>query len=568
MDIEKKKILILGGWGLVGSAIIRKLVQFNPDTIVILSLKEIEAVDVCNELMSEYSQIKFLPEWGNIFVRNSLKDLSRNELLNNRKYRQALMVDTMEAFDDQSIQASFLNQVISRHKPNIIIDTVNTATALAYQDLYSGYYNLKREMKKSLDNNNSYTEEFHAEVEKTMTTLYIPQIIRHIQILHKSMVDNKTGVYIKIGTTGTGGMGLNIPYTHSEEQPSRILLSKSALAGAHTMLLFLMGRTPGGPIIKEIKPAAAIAWKAIQFGEINKHGKPIQLYDCTPENAIQLNNKFYFSDSGGWKDLNETLKSVYIDTGENGIFSQGEFETITSIGQMEFVTPEEIADNVILEILGDSTGHDIINALNNSIMGPTYRAGYLRHKAMESMIKLQEQHNADSVAFEILGPPRLSKILYEAHLLKSVSKSFMDITNFSATALSEKTQEILLANKELRSKIISIGIPILLNDGKRLLRGPAIKIPVPLGKVSIEMNDENINEWAYAGWVDLRIQNMEVWIQRFNEIYSFIKTQEEEDTSSRFHHGQLYWKINEPINIGKLAAWIFINEDKGLRIKG
>ena len=72
MDIEKKKILILGGWGLVGSAIIRKLVQFNPDTIVILSLKEIEAVDVCNELMSEYSQIKFLPEWGNIFVRNSL----------------------------------------------------------------------------------------------------------------------------------------------------------------------------------------------------------------------------------------------------------------------------------------------------------------------------------------------------------------------------------------------------------------------------------------------------------------------------------------------------------------
>jgi hypothetical protein len=568
LDIEKKKILILGGWGLVGSAIIRKLVQFNPDTIVILSLKEIEAVDVCNELMSEYSQIKFLPEWGNIFVRNSLKDLSRNELLNNRKYRQALMVDTMEAFDDQSIQASFLNQVISRHKPNIIIDTVNTATALAYQDLYSGYYNLKREMKKSLDHNNSYTKEFHAEVEKTMTTLYIPQIIRHIQILHKSMVDNKTGVYIKIGTTGTGGMGLNIPYTHSEEQPSRILLSKTALAGAHTMLLFLMGRTPGGPIIKEIKPAAAIAWKAIQFGEINKRGKPIQLYDCTPENATLLNDKFYFSDSGGWKDLNETLKSVYIDTGENGIFSQGEFETITSIGQMEFVTPEEIADNVILEILGDSTGHDVINALNNSIMGPTYRAGYLRHKAMESMIKLQKQYNADSVAFEILGPPRLSKILYEAYLLKLVSRSFMDITNFSATALSEKTQEILLANKELRSKIISIGIPILLNDGKRLLRGPEIKIPVPLGKVSIEMNDENINEWAYAGWVDLRIQNMKVWIQRFNEIYSFIRTLEEEDTSSRFHHGQLYWKINQPINIGKLAAWIFINEDKGLRIKG
>lgn len=38
-----------------------------------------------------------------------------------------------------------------------------------------------------------------------------------------------------------------------------MLLSKSALAGAHSLLLFLMARTPGGPITKEIKPAAAIA---------------------------------------------------------------------------------------------------------------------------------------------------------------------------------------------------------------------------------------------------------------------------------------------------------------------
>src|SRR3546814_2041559 len=45
-------------------------------------------------------------------------------------------------------------------------------------------------------------------------------------------------------SSGTGGMGLNIPYTHSEEKPSRVLLSKSALAGAHSLLLFLLARTP------------------------------------------------------------------------------------------------------------------------------------------------------------------------------------------------------------------------------------------------------------------------------------------------------------------------------------
>ena len=74
-------------------------------------------------------------------------------------------------------------------------------------------------------------------------------------------------------------MGLNIPYTHSEEKPSRVLLSKSALAGAHTLLLFLMARTPGGPITKEIKPAAAIAWKRIGYGEILRGGRPVPLYD-------------------------------------------------------------------------------------------------------------------------------------------------------------------------------------------------------------------------------------------------------------------------------------------------
>ena len=87
---------------------------------------------------------------------------------------------------------------------------------------------------------------------------------------------------MKIGTSGTGGMGLNIPYTHSEEKPSRVLLSKSALAGAHTLLLFLMARTPDGPITKEIKPAAAIAWKRIGYGEILRGGRPVPLYDAEP----------------------------------------------------------------------------------------------------------------------------------------------------------------------------------------------------------------------------------------------------------------------------------------------
>ncbi len=564
MDIRNRRVLILGGWGLVGTAILRKLAERKPKEVIILSLRESEARESCTLMEKEFPGIAYTPEWGNIFVRTSLKDLSRNELLENSAYRQQLLVDTMEPFTQERFKSAFLHQVISRHKPHIIIDAVNTATALAYQDLYNGYYKLKREMAS---NDSKDNEALFTEVERMLTTLYTPQIIRHIQILHASMMQNKTGIYIKIGTTGTGGMGLNIPYTHSEERPSRVLLSKSSLAGAHTMLLFLMGRTPGGPIIKEIKPAAAIAWKRIDYGEVNRRGKPIRLFDCKPENAILLEDSFSFEPEPTWQDLSQTLKSVYIDTGENGIFSRGEFETITAAGQMEFVTPEEIAINVILEIIGDSTGHDVLNALNNSIMGPTYRAGYIRHFALEEMERLQTRHQVESVAFENLGPPRLSKILYEAHLLKLIAHTIPEIISISPQTLADGVQGLILQDQTLRSQIISIGIPILLSDGKHLLRGPEVMIPTRLGRETLPIDNEQLNEWAYSGWVDLRVENFKLWKKRLETIYQYVKSLNPDDTSSRHQHGRQYWNVDQPLNIGKIAAWIFVNEDKGLRIK-
>src|SRR2546422_5535173 len=85
------------------------------------------------------------------------------------------------------------------------------------------------------------------------------------------MVEVGTRVYVKVGTTGTGGMGLNIPYTHGEDKPSAKLMSKAAIGFAHTGLMFLMARTPGGPIVKEIKPGAMIGYKKVTFQKLRHH---------------------------------------------------------------------------------------------------------------------------------------------------------------------------------------------------------------------------------------------------------------------------------------------------------
>jgi hypothetical protein len=377
----------------------------------------------------------------------------------------------------------------------------------------------------------------------------------------------QTKIYVKIGTSGTGGMGLNIPYTHSEEKPSRVLLSKSSVAGAHTLLLFLMGRTPGGAITKEIKPTGAIAWKRIAFDEIKKRGKSIELVDASLENSISLEKELQLNLDNPFKLTGEKLKSVFIDTGENGTFSRGEFEAISAQGQMEYVTPEEIAEDVIFEIKGGNTGHDIINALDNATLEPTYRAGYLQHAAVEKLEELEEIHNVKSVAFELLGPPRLSKLLHELNLIRLVSGKMIEILNFSPSILSEKIFELIKTNEKLRSEIISIGIPILLPDGKSLLRGNDMKIPPFRGENKLKITEENIELWANDGWVDLRIENMEVWQNRIRAIMDEAQAIPFDDTSSMHVRNKRYWNNFEQINIGKVVSWIFIHEEKGKRMK-
>ncbi len=566
MEIKGKKALILGGWGLVGQAVTRRMIEDEPAEIVILSLEKWQAEEAVELMQKLAPHIKFTPEWGNIFVRESLKDLPRQEILNNPKNRNLLMEDVLDDLSHDIIQRSFLAQVIDRHKPEIIVDCVNSATALAYQDIFTSSIEVRKILGDLREGQNK--DRSISAIERLLITQYTPQLIRHIQILYEAMKRAKTRVYVKIGTSGTGGMGLNIPYTHSEEKPSRMLLSKSALAGSHTLLLWLMARTPDAPITKEIKPTAAIAWKKIAYGEIKKRGNPVRLYDCPPEAAIPLKGKLRREmKKGPWKPLNDTLKKVYIDTGENGIFSYEEFTAITSRGQMEFITPEEIANVVVWEIKGGNTGHDIINALDNATMGPTYRAGYLRSSALQKMMRLQKEYNSDSVAFELLGPPKLSKLLYEAYLLKRCKFSMDEILRHSAEFLANCALELIRTDHKLRSEILSIGIPILLPDGKHLLRGPEMKIPAYRGSNELEITPENIDKWAAEGWLDLRPENFILWQERIRKIKEEVDAIPEDDTSSKYDRDREYWYETNELQPGKIVGWLFLQEEQGLRMK-
>lgn len=525
---------------MVGLAMCRELLERRPREIQIHSLTLAESEEACRELAPLARTSVLTPSAGDIF--GLVHGGTRREKI--RAQLNPLVGDDLQGF--------VLYDLLVGSRPHIVIDAVNTATGIAYRDIFSTAEKVLAQLDGGMD---------EAEVEALLESLYMPRLIRHIQIMYNGMLDAGTGVYVKVGTTGTGGMGLNVPYTHSEEKPSRTLLSKTAMAGAHSMLLFLMARTPGGPIVKEIKPAAAIAWKRIGYGPIHRRREPIRLVDAQPR---PLGSTFSSEDPGAARVREETFDSVFIDTGENGVFSLEEFVTITSGEQMEFVTPEEIARYAVFEIEGGNTGYDIVSALDSAVLGPTYRAGLLRHWAIEKMTALEKEHGVRSVAFELLGPPKNSKLLFEAHLLRAAFRTMGAVRESTAEEVCERLNRLVREEPEEANRIVSVGMPILLESGE-VLRGP--RVIVPPDACNVEVTPEKLERWVRDGWVDLRLANCAKWVERFRRIHAEVQALPEGDTSSRYLRDRHFWKEAQGIQPGKTVAWILSTEEGGWRWK-
>ena len=541
MNIDGRRILVLGGYGLVGTAVCRELLCRNAGEIQIHSLRLEESESARRELAPEAGSTKLSVSGGDIFGLDHPVDPLES------------IGAQLHQLDDEMLETFSLYRLLIDSQPDIVIDCVNTATAIAYRDVYRSAEQLWGELA-----NGKVTKEATADL---LEALYVPRLIRHIQVLFRGLTEGQASVYIKVGTSGTGGMGLNVPYTHSEEKPSRVLLSKSALAGAHTMLLFLMARTPEAPIVKEIKPAAAIAWKRIAHGPILRRGQPILRVDAKPR---ALGETFSTHDPEAGRETEEPLETVFIDTGENGLFSLEEFALLTTAQQMEFVTPEEIARYLVFEIEGGNTGHDIVNALDNAVLGPSYRAGLMRHWALERMADLEREGETKSVAFEMLGPPRNTKLLFEAHLLREAFGTMAAVRKAGAEQITERLNSLVRDEPRLANEIAAIGIPLLLADGT-MIRGPRVIVPSDCSEQ--EITPQRLEKWCGDGWVDLRPANCHCWRERFERIHRDLARIPAGDSSSRFLRDARFWNEKGSIQPGKLVGWILSVEEHGDRFK-
>jgi len=562
-----RSVLILGGAGLIGFEIARAVArEIEPQLLVIGGLVEREVQEALAALRAEFPHRKLEGVWGDVFLRTEDRGLPRRQLIEDPVRRGALFEDLFGDLE-RAYERSWLVALIRRFKPEIIVDSINTATAIGYQDVYTTSIEARDvlgRLARAIEAGDlaalaALREDALRKIEAVIVSQGIPELVRHTLLLYRAMVEAGTRLYLKIGTTGTGGMGLNIPYTHSEDRPSALLISKSAIAFAHTGLLFLMARTAGGPIVKEIKPAALVSYRRIAFQTVRRGGEPVYIY---ASKMVPLAEVLDLALPPEEFERRGELKVVGVDTGENGFFARGEFETITSLHQMEAVTPEEIAQAAVLEIKGSNTGVDVIAAIDGAVMPPSYRAGYLRGLVIERLKQLERETGTPSIAIGQLGPPELTKLLYEAHLLRMRYKTLTAAIEADPEEMAESLYRLVCHNK-IRDVITSIGVPILTPDGRRLFRGPSLRIPEIAGQSRVRITRADVDRWARKGWVDLRPENMRLWQRRFRIMAQNIGAMVDQGSAAITRASY----TSEEINIGEVVGWIFNNEERAYRIK-
>jgi NAD(P)-dependent dehydrogenase (short-subunit alcohol dehydrogenase family) len=559
--VQDRTFLVLGGAGMVGFEVAREVAaRLHPERVVLASLPTDEvqqAVDRLRRLVPP--TVEVIGEWGDLFVREEFSESRRPDLMEDQDCRRAIFDDLLGPLD-AAYERSCLARLLARHRPDVVVDAINTATAISYQDVYSAAVRAERDVKNLLGGDEAVPPVLARDVETLILSLSMPQLVRHVLILDRALREAGTRLYLKIGTTGTGGMGLNIPYTHSEDRPSAKLLTKTAVGFAHTGLLYLMARSPDRPVVKEIKPGALIGYADIGHRTIQHGGAPVSLYASQAE---VLGTTLQLQIGPAAYERHDDLRLPVVDTGENGLFTKGEFEAITALGQMEFVTPEEIARLCVQEISGRTTGRDVVAALDGAVLGPSYRAGVLRSRVLEELRGLEEQTGTHSVALGQLGPPELSKLLWEAELLSLAFGTLPGVLAVGPGALSAGATAVLEQRPGLRDTITSLGLPVLAADGETLWRGPFLRIPEMAGSTEVPVGPGDRDRWAAKGWVDLRPASFARWQERLQAMHSARPGADQPGSAGAVAETSL----SEHIQTGAVAAWVLANELGGYRVK-
>ena len=307
--LSKQTVLIIGA-GHVGEACAFKLIEQGIEKIILHTLTEKESCEVATRI-EPYAKGKteVVKSWGDVLLPTVLANKSKKEIVSSKKDSSLLLSYYFDPLSDEIVKKSFLYKLAEKIKPDIIIDSTNTATMVGYTD---DPYSLPR---KIINDENKK--------ENTLINLLlsnpIAPLIRFVQVLKKIMDDINIDSYVKVSTTGLGGMGINLSYTHgdlNELGMSSGILGKVAAAGIMHQLFWSLSHTPRCNI-KVVVPATLIGWQYVGYGDFRSRGANLHKVFLPEKQKISKDNKIVLEKT---KLLNDTIKIPYVDSGENNAY--------------------------------------------------------------------------------------------------------------------------------------------------------------------------------------------------------------------------------------------------------
>lgn len=289
-----------------------------------------------------------------------------------------------------AVREESLGQLIREVRPSVVLNAVSIATIFS-GDRRDGYDSLLR---------------YHLGLYKVLDTVTWPL------------------TFVHIGTTGTGGLGLDIPFTHGESTAELAIIHKAAFAGISTQLLFLMRRTFDPSLIRiiEFKPGLAI------FA-----GQP----------TARL-----------W----EGVRLVTIDGGESGDYSLDEFGLVTSF--MKSASDDYVAGRIVQHLVAtapfvQAPQYNITEAISMSVMDDSEDSGEFRQLTLRELHS-QIGRNTRLIATGNLGPPEITLcLLAGAALLSSAGiadQSLQYTLAYLAEHRSDMSRELSRSALEARMR--------------------------------------------------------------------------------------------------------------------
>lgn len=640
LDWSRLTVLIVGGAGQTGREICRQLETRGVGTVVIHDLHLAGAERAVRELTADREGSDgtcYVPSGGDLFAPRGLgtwefvetggryptgcRDVAladgvradqRTDLL------ECLLDQRLGAFTPEIVEQSLIWNLVRAYRPNLVIDAINTATVLGYgaDVIQSGrtiaglarrvlgaltqdddgpfdLRDLAPRMERHARERSGALDQELADLLSTslrMTALLdTAAMIRFVQCLHALFCgDDDIRVpefqrYVKVHTTGLGGMGFNIQYTHGDTgEPglSTKLLGKVCATGSLTQLLLTLAHTPGCDV-RVVVPATLVGYEdaddAVISGlmptwsdddvrgraRVRMERGPIPLVDS--DTFVPCDGRTTLLDALRSSDERVTevggpLEVPYLHSGENNPYAVEDIAAITSLGQMGSITKEEVARATIECAEGESR-YDVIAAMDAAILLPTHSASVVRDRVLQrrrAACRTPEGYHLPSVSLGNLGPTT-AKLLYEIEILRvryetvarvATEATEMDMVLRACSYILEDHQGAFL-----RRQILSLGIPIFVRRGPDeagLLLGKRLLFPDPSDleglKRPLDPDDEVVRRWLDTGWIDLTGPRMRWWLERFRQVHEALKSG---PTVSR-----TWFDPDEPFGAGRFLGYL------------